>query len=192
LSIRSVTGKPIKFVGVGEKIDALEPFYPDRMASRILGMGDILTLIDKVETAVDEDKARELEKKLRKMEFSLQDFLEQLEQMKRIGPLDQIMDMIPGFSSMKKKMKGFKVDDKQLKRIEAIILSMTPEERNTPSIICGSRRRRIAAGSGMTVSDVNRLLKQFQEMKKMMKKMTSMAGQMKPGSGMFPFGGLQV
>lgn len=131
LSIGSVTGKPIKFVGIGEKVDALEPFYPDRMASRILGMGDILTLIDKVETAVDEEQAKALEKKLRKMEFSLQDFLDQLEQMKKIGPLDQIMDMIPGFSSMSKKMKGLKVDDKQLKRIEAIILSMTLRDRKS-------------------------------------------------------------
>lgn len=188
LSIRSVTGKPIKFVGLGEKIDAIEPFYPDRMASRILGMGDILTLIDKVETTVDHEKARELEKKLRKMDFSLQDFLEQLQQMKKLGPLDQLLDMVPGFSSMARKMKGFKVDDRQLKRIEAIILSMTPGERSDPGVICGSRRRRIASGSGTTVSEINRLLKQFQEMKKMMKKMTSMTGSMKLGPGMFPFG----
>jgi len=188
LSIRAVTGKPIKFVGLGEKIDAIEPFYPDRMASRILGMGDILTLIDKVETTVDQEKARELEQKLRKMDFSLQDFLEQLQQMKKLGPLDQLMDMVPGFSSMARKMKGFKVDDRQLKRIEAIILSMTPGERNDPGVICGSRRRRIASGSGTTVSEINRLLKQFQEMKKLMKKMTSMTGPMKLGPGMFPFG----
>lgn len=172
LSIKSVTGVPIKFVGVGEKSDALEPFYPDRMASRILGMGDMLSLIEKAETAMDKGKAAELQKKMETANFDLEDFLEQLQQMKKMGPLNQIMDMIPGLSSISHKLPAG-VDDSQVKRIEAIVLSMTPEERRNPQIIDGSRKRRIARGSGRTPQDVNQLLNQFRMTQKMMKQMQS-------------------
>ena len=168
LSIRSVTGKPIKFVGMGEKLEQLEPFHPDRMASRILGMGDVLTLIEKAQTSFDEQKAIELEKKLRSQQFTLDDFLDQLEEMKNLGPLDEIMGMIPGMNS--KALKGLNVDEKEIVRIQAIIQSMTPAERENPSIIDSKRRKRIANGSGTRVQDVNKLLKQFKETQKMMKK----------------------
>jgi len=168
LSIRSVTGKPIKFVGMGEKLEQLEPFHPDRMASRILGMGDVLTLIEKAQTSFDEQKAIELEKKLRSQQFTLEDFLDQLEEMKNLGPLDEIMGMIPGMNS--KALKGLNVDEKEIVRIQAIIQSMTPAERENPSIIDSKRRKRIANGSGTRVQDVNKLLKQFKETQKMMKK----------------------
>ncbi|WP_347550374.1 signal recognition particle protein [Pseudalkalibacillus hwajinpoensis] len=187
LSIKSVTDKPIKFAGMGEKLDALEPFHPERMASRILGMGDVLTLIEKAQTSVDEDKAKELEKKMRTMSFTFDDFLEQLGQVRSMGPLDELMDMIPGMN--KKAMKNVSVDEKQIGRVEAIIQSMTTREKEEPDIINSSRKKRIAVGSGTSVQDVNRLLKQFDEMKKMMKQMTNMSkGGKKKGKGMnFPF-----
>ena len=187
LSIKAVTDKPIKFAGMGEKLDALEPFHPERMASRILGMGDVLTLIEKAQTSVDEDKAKELEKKMRTMSFTFDDFLDQLGQVRSMGPLDELMDMIPGMN--KKAMKNVSVDEKQIGRVEAIIQSMTTREKEEPDIINASRKKRIAVGSGTSVQDVNRLLKQFDEMKKMMKQMTNMSkGGKKKGKGMnFPF-----
>ncbi len=169
LSIRAVTGKPIKFCGVGEKANALEPFHPDRMASRILGMGDILTLIEKAQEAVDEKKAAELEKKLRKNEFTLEDFRDQMAMVRKMGSLSDIMKMIPGVSKMIQARK-VDIDEKELVRIEAIINSMTPAERRNHHIINGSRRRRIARGSGTRVQDVNRLLKNYDQVLKMLKK----------------------
>ncbi len=186
LSIRAVVEKPIKFAGVGERVDALEPFYPDRMASRILGMGDIVTLVEKAQQQVDEKKALDLEKKIRKAEFTFEDFLDQLQQLKNMGPLSDVLSMIPGMN----KMANVKnVDDGELVRVEAIIKSMTAEERNKPQIINGSRRRRIAMGSGATVQEVNRLLKQFTEMQKMMKSMTKGKGRMKAKNMMKGMGG---
>lgn len=186
LSIRAVVDKPIKFVGIGERVDALEPFYPDRMASRILGMGDIVTLVEKAQEQVDEKKALDLEKKLRKAEFTFEDFLDQLQQLKNMGPLSDVLAMIPGMN----KMANVKnVDDGELVRVEAIIKSMTLEERNKPQIINGSRRRRIALGSGTTVQEVNRLLKQFTEMQKMMKSFTKGKGKMKAKHLMKGMGG---
>jgi len=186
LSIRAVTGKPIKFAAMGEKLDQLEPFYPDRMASRILGMGDVLSLIEKAQENIDEKKAIELEKKIRSQQFTFDDFLDQLEQMKNLGPLDQVLGMIPGVNS--KKVKDLEVDEKELVKIQAIIQSMTKEERTDPSIIDSSRRKRIAIGSGSNVQDVNRLLKQFKETKKMMKKFMGMGKTMKKkGKLGFPF-----
>ncbi|SPD74245.1 Signal Recognition Particle (SRP) component with 4.5S RNA (ffs) [uncultured Desulfobacterium sp.] len=171
LSIKAVTGKPIKFIGVGEKIDALEPFHPDRMASQILGMGDILTLIEKAQDKFDEKEAIRLEKKLRRNEFDLEDFRTQIGQVKRLGSIEQILDMIPGMGKLKK-MKGFTPDQKELVKVEAIINSMTAEERHSHKIINGSRKRRIAMGSGTTVQDINRLLKNFAQTKKMMEQFT--------------------
>lgn len=182
LSIRAVTGTPIKFAGTGEKIDAIEPFHPDRMASRILGMGDVLTLIEKAQAAVDQDKAMEMERKLRTADFTLEDFLDQLQQVKKLGPLDQILGMLPGMNKVKG-MQNMTVDDKQIGRIEAIIRSMTPNERIEPKVINSSRRQRIAKGSGTTVQEVNRLLKQFEEMQKMMKQFSGMAKKMKGKKG---------
>jgi signal recognition particle subunit SRP54 len=167
LSIRAVVQKPIKFAGIGEKLDALEPFYPDRMASRILGMGDIVTLVEKTQEQYDEAKALRLEEKLRKAQFTFDDFLDQLRQIKNMGPLSQVIGMIPGLNRLP---ANAEIDEKNLVRVEAIIQSMTAEERVHPSIINGNRRRRIAMGSGTTVQDVNRLLKQFDEMHKMMKR----------------------
>ncbi|MDP4152326.1 MAG: signal recognition particle protein [Bacillota bacterium] len=167
LSVKYVTGKPIKFVGTGEKLDNLEPFYPDRMANRILGMGDVLTLIEKAEQAFDEKKAVELEKKIREQSFDLGDFYEQMQQMKNMGPLDQIAGMIPGVNSAA--LKDAQIDNNLMKKAGAIIESMTPKERANPDLINGSRRLRIAKGSGTQVSDVNLLLKRFDMMKKMMK-----------------------
>ncbi len=167
LSVKYITGKPIKFIGTGEKLDAIELFHPDRMASRILGMGDILSLIEKAEAAFDEKNARELEKKMREQTFTLEDFLMQMRQLKKMGNLDQILAMMPGANAGA--LKNAEIDEKQMDRIEAIILSMTPTERLKPEIINGSRRKRIAKGCGMQVEDVNRLLKQFEQMKKMMK-----------------------
>jgi len=184
LSVKAITGKPIKFAGMGEKMEDLEVFYPDRMASRILGMGDILTLIEKAQEAIDQKKAEELEKKLRSMQFTLEDFLDQLKQIKKMGPLSQIISMIPGI-----KLKGdvdFDAGEKELKKIEAIINSMTKEERQDPSIINSSRKRRIAMGSGTTVQDVNRLLKQFEDMKRMMKQFSNPSFA-KKGKFKFPF-----
>ena len=180
LSVKYITGKPIKFVGTGEKLDALELFHPDRMASRILGMGDVLSLIEKAEEAYDKKNAEELERKMRDQTFTLEDFLEQLHQLKKMGNLDQLIGMIPGAGSL----KDVQVDEKQMKRIEAIILSMTKKERTYPDIINGSRRKRIANGSGTTVEDVNKLLKQFDQMKKMMKQLT---GGKRKGKMRFPF-----
>ncbi|GAA0461049.1 signal recognition particle protein [Alkalibacillus silvisoli] len=172
LSIRAVTGKPIKFAGMGEKLDQLEAFHPDRMASRILGMGDVFSLIEKAETEVDEKKAKEMQDKMRSMSFTFEDFLEQMDQVKNMGPLDELINMMPGANKMKG-MKNLQVDDKQLSHIEAIIQSMTKTERVDPSVINASRKKRIAKGSGTSVAQVNRLLKQFEEMKKMMKQMTN-------------------
>ncbi|HWI49104.1 MAG TPA: signal recognition particle protein [Rummeliibacillus sp.] len=174
LSIRSVTQKPIKFVGMGEKLDALEPFHPERMASRILGMGDVMSLIEKAQATVDEEKAKELEEKFKTQSFTLDDFLEQMGQVKKLGPLDEILKMLPGANKIKG-LENAKIDDKQIGHIEAIILSMTPAEKTNPEIINASRKKRIAKGSGSSVQDVNRLIKQFDDMKKMMKQMTGMA-----------------
>jgi signal recognition particle subunit SRP54 len=167
LSIKAVTGKPIKFVGTGEKVEALEKFHPERMASRILGMGDIVTLVEKAQQTIDQQKARELEKKLRRAEFTLEDFYEQLQSLKKMGPLSQLINMIPGVGG--KIPQEAELDDRALVSIEAMILSMTPEERRRPNIINGSRRLRIAKGSGTSVQEVNRLLKQYEMMRKMLK-----------------------
>ncbi|TRW50050.1 signal recognition particle protein [Aliidiomarina halalkaliphila] len=193
LSIRHITGKPIKFLGVGEKNDALEPFHPDRIASRILGMGDVLSLIEEVEAKVDRDKAEKVAKKVMKSgKFSLEDFRDQLQQMRSMGGMMGLMDKLPGMGQMAGKLQG-QMDDKTTVRMEAIINSMTPKEREYPDIIKGSRKRRIASGSGVQVQDVNKLLKQFTQMQKMMKKMKGgglakmmrqMGGKMPPG--MFP------
>jgi signal recognition particle subunit SRP54 len=176
LSVASVTGKPIKFACVGEKVDNLEAFHPDRMAGRILGMGDVISLVEKAQETIDAKTAQELERKLRRESFTLEDFLAELQRLKKMGPLDQVLGMIPGM-----KIRGIAEGDageRELRKIEAIIRSMTPHERRDPNTIDGSRRRRIASGSGMTVQDVNRLLNQFQEMRKMMKRFTKMAGKM--------------
>lgn len=168
LSIKAVIGKPIKFAGVGERLDALEPFHPSRIASRILGMGDVLTLIERAQAAVEEEKARRLEEKLRRDEFDLEDFREQLRQLRRMGPLEELLKLIPGVQGLKG-LRGLQMDERQLVRMEAIINSMTKEERRRPQIINGSRRLRIARGSGTSVQEVNRLLKQFQMARKMIK-----------------------
>ncbi len=166
ISLRATVGKPIKFISVGEKLDALERFHPDRLASRILGMGDIVSLVEKAQQTIDQEKALKLEQRLRKQQFTFEDFLEQLAEVKKMGPLSQVMGMIPG---MNKLPQNAEVDDKELVRIEAIIQSMTKKERGNPSLLNGSRRRRIALGSGSTVQDVNKLVKQFEQMQKMMK-----------------------
>jgi signal recognition particle subunit SRP54 len=172
LSVRAVTGKPIKFVGIGEKLDQLEMFYPDRMASRILGMGDVVSLVEKAQDAVDLEEAEKLEEKLRKEAFTLDDFYAQLQQLKKMGPLESILEMIPGMGG--KMMRGLKIDEKAMVRVEAIINSMTKEERGKPNVIDGSRRKRIAQGSGTSVQAVNQLLKQFFMMQKMIKNMAKM------------------
>lgn len=170
LSVRRVTGRPIKFAGVGEKLDALEPFHPDRMADRILGMGDMLTLIEKAQASIDAEEAQRLRQKLKNAEFDLNDFLSQLRQFKKMGPIDQVLGMIPGFSKMSKKMKGqIDFDEKDLVYAEAIINSMTPAERAHPEIMDGSRRKRVARGSGTSVQEVNRLLKQFEQTRKLVR-----------------------
>ncbi len=186
LSVKAVTDCPIKFVGTGEKMEALEPFYPDRMASRILGMGDVLTLIEKAQAAVDEERAKELERKMRTQQFTFDDFLEQLQQVRNMGPLDEILGMIPGLSQAKE-LKNLQVDEKQLSRVEAIIRSMTPQEKQHPEILNASRRRRIARGSGTSIQEVNRLIKQFDNMKKMMKQFSTKGGKKKRRRGGFPF-----
>ena len=173
LSIRAVTQTPIKFVGLGEKMDALEPFHPERMASRILGMGDVLTLIEKAQANVDEQKAKELEQKMRTASFTLEDFLDQLAQVRKLGPLDELLKMMPGANKIKG-LNNMQIDEKQIAHVEAIIQSMTKEEKNHPEVLNSNRKRRIAKGSGRTVPEVNRLLKQFEDMKKMMKQMTGM------------------
>jgi signal recognition particle subunit SRP54 len=175
LSVKAVTGCPIKFASLGEKLDALEPFHPERMASRILGMGDMLSLIEKAQSNIDTEKAKEMERKMRNAEFTFEDFLEQMDQVKKLGPIDQIMDMIPGMGKMKQ-AKDLKVDDKQMGRIEAIVYSMTTEEKRNPDMINHSRRKRIATGSGTSLAEVNRLIKQFDEMRRMMKQFSDMMG----------------
>ncbi|WP_038357356.1 signal recognition particle protein, partial [Bacillus anthracis] len=182
LSIKAVTNTPIKFAGMGEKLDALEAFHPERMASRILGMGDVLTLIEKAQATVDEEKAKELEQKMRTLSFTLDDFLEQLGQVRQLGPLDELLGMLPGANKIKG-LKNAQVDEKQIGHIEAIIRSMTKLEREQPEIINASRKKRIAKGSGTTVQEINRLIKQFDDMKKMMKTMTGMQKGKKKGLG---------
>ncbi len=188
LSIRAVTGKPIFYVGMGEKLSDLEQFYPDRMASRILGMGDVMTLIEKAEAQIDEQKAAELGKKFKNNELDFNDFLEQMQQMKKMGGLTSILSMLPGMGLP----ADLDIDDDALKGTEAIIYSMTKEERTKPSIINPSRKRRIAAGAGVDISEVNRLIKQFEQSKKMMKQMSGMMSgkKMKRGKFKFPFGGM--
>lgn len=193
LSIRAVTQKPIKFIGMGEKLDNLEPFYPDRMASRILGMGDVLSLIEKAESALDLEKAKELGKKLKKNEMDFEDFLMQLEQVQNLGPLDKLLELVPGMGNLKGQIGDLDSKGKEINRTKAIIQSMTLEERRNPQILNASRKKRIARGSGTSVQDVNRLIKQFNEMKKMMKMFQSsgMMGKMKkggfPGMPKLPF-----
>ncbi|QNU65363.1 signal recognition particle protein [Ruminiclostridium herbifermentans] len=181
LSVKTVTGKPIKFIGVGEKLNEIEPFFPDRMASRILGMGDVLSLIEKAQDAFDEKQALELEKKMRTMQFTLEDFLEQMQQIKKMGSIGDILGMMPGIDSKALKEINQEESEKNMARTEAIIRSMTKKERNDPSIINASRKKRISAGSGTTVQEVNALLKQFEEMRKMMKMMTDMGKRSKKG-----------
>jgi len=185
ISIQAITSKPIKFIGVGEKLDALEPFHPDRMASRILGMGDMLSLIEKAQSAVDEKKAQELEKKLRKNQFTLEDFRDQMAQVRKIGSIDEILSMIPGMGKLKQ-MKHLKVDEGEFVRIGAIIDSMTAQERRSHQIINASRRKRIAKGSGTTVQQVNQLLKNYVNVQKMIKKMNK-GGHRNLGSVGLPF-----
>lgn len=184
LSVRSVTGKPIKYIGMGEKMEDLEPFYPDRMASRILGMGDVLSLIEKAQKAYDEKQAMEMAQKMRNNDFTLEDFLDQMQQIKKMGPLKDLIGMIPGMSQLN--LNDVDVDPKAMAHIEAIIQSMTKEERQNPSILNGPRKKRIANGSGRTIAEVNRLLKQFEEMKKMMKQVNSLA-KGKKGKFRMPF-----
>lgn len=184
LSVKAVTGKPIKFIGVGEKLDAFEVFHPDRMASRILGMGDVLSLIEKAEQAFDQKKAEELERKMRTQGFTLEDYLEQMQQVKKMGSLEQLMGMIPGFSAAKQ-VKDLELGEKKLQSIEAIICSMTIKERRKPDIIDGSRRRRIAMGSGTSVQEVNRMLKEFDQARKLVKSLTEKGK--RGGKMKFPF-----
>ena len=173
LSISQMTNLPIKFIGTGEKTDALEAFHPERMASRILGMGDVLTLVERAQEAFDHKQMQNLEQKMRKSSLTLEDFLQQIQQIQKMGSVGQILDMVPGFSSISRKLSTEDADGKGLKKVEAIIYSMTPAERNRPDIIKGSRRRRIATGSGTTPYDVNQLLNQFKQMQRMMKQISS-------------------
>ncbi|PKM66263.1 MAG: signal recognition particle protein [Firmicutes bacterium HGW-Firmicutes-2] len=184
LSVKAVTQKPIKFAGMGEKLSDLEVFYPERMASRILGMGDVLTLIEKAQSNIDQKKASEMERKFRKAEFNFEDFLDQMQQLKSMGSLSDLMAMIPGMNAQ---MKNVQIDDKEMAKMEAMILSMTLEERNDPNVINVSRKNRIAAGSGNKIQDVNRFIKQFEQSKKMMKQMSGMMGKKgrRGGKGMF-------
>ncbi len=189
LSVKAVTGRPIKFTGTGEKLDALEPFYPERMASRILGMGDVLSLIEKAQSSMDQEKAAQLEARLRQSRFTFDDYLEQLSQIKKMGSMQDILGMIPG---MGKQLKNVQVDEKQLVFVEAMIKSMTPQERANPGIINGSRKLRIARGSGCQVQDVNKLMRQYEQMQKMIKQINTMQGgigkKAKKGKGKAPFG----
>jgi len=187
LSVKAVTGCPIKFAGMGEKLDALEVFHPDRMADRILGMGDMLTLIEKAQANFDAEQVEKLNKRIKSMEFTLDDFMEHMNQVKKMGPLDQVLGMIPGLGNMKK-MKDLQINDKDLVFVEAIISSMTPWERQNPQEINGSRRRRVARGSGTTVQEVNRLLKQFEQTRKMMRQLVGMEKNIKKGKMKNPFG----
>ena len=188
LSVRSVTGKPIKYIGMGEKMEDLEPFYPDRMASRILGMGDVLSLIEKAQQNYDEKQAAEMAEKMRNNDFNLEDFLDQMQQIKKMGPLKDLLGMIPGMSQFN--LNDVEVNPKDMAHIEAIIQSMTKEERQDPSILNGPRKKRIANGSGRTIAEVNRLLKQFEEMKKMMKQMNMMGKMAKGKKGRFKIPGM--
>jgi signal recognition particle subunit SRP54 len=180
LSISAVTGVPVKFMGTGEKTDALEVFHPDRLAGRILGMGDILTLVERAQEHVDQKQAAKMEEKLRKATFTLEDMLDQLQQVQKMGPLGQVLGMIPGFGGMAKDAQAA-VDRGELRQVEAIIRSMTPRERRDPSVLNASRRRRIATGSATTLTDVNRLVKQFGEMQKLMKQLSGSGGRRLPG-----------
>jgi signal recognition particle subunit SRP54 len=183
LSIRWVSGVPIKFIGIGEKVDAFEPFYPDRLASRILGMGDVLTLVEKAEKAFDKRRVKELEKKVKTASFNLEDFLSQLKELRKMGPIGQLVEMLPGASQMARQLPAG-MEEKYLEKVEAMILSMTPEERRNPESIDGSRRRRIARGSGVKPQDINQLLNQFRQMQKLMK--MGMGGKLPPNlRGMF-------
>jgi signal recognition particle subunit SRP54 len=183
LSIRWVSGVPIKFIGIGEKVDAFEPFYPDRLASRILGMGDVLTLVEKAEKAFDKRRVKELEKKVKTASFNLEDFLSQLKELRKMGPIGQLVEMLPGASQMARQLPAG-MEEKYLEKIEAMILSMTPQERRNPESIDGSRRRRIARGSGVKPQDINQLLNQFRQMQKLMK--MGMGGKLPPNlRGMF-------
>jgi signal recognition particle subunit SRP54 len=170
LSIKAVTDKPILYTSTGEKLAEFEPFHPDRMASRILGMGDVLSFIEKAEKAVDADEAQKLEQKIRKQQFGLDDFLDQMKQIRRLGPIGNLVGMLPGFGQLKQ-LKGARIDERELDRVEAIVTSMTPAERRSPQIIDGSRRKRIAAGSGTSVQAVNQLIKQFGQMQKVMRRL---------------------
>jgi signal recognition particle subunit SRP54 len=172
LSVKAVTGKPILFASTGEKLEAFDRFHPDRMASRILGMGDVLSLIEKAEQQIDEKQALDLEQKMKSNQFTLEDFLQQLKQVRKMGPLSGLLGMLPGMGAMKQ-LKNADVDERELDRVEAIILSMTPEERANPGLIKGSRRKRIANGSGTKIQQVNQLVKQFDQMRKMMRHMAS-------------------
>jgi len=176
LSIRAVTGLPVKFIGTGEKVDALEAFHPDRFASRILGMGDVLSLIEKAQETVDKEEAKTLERRMRAGTMDLNDFISQIQQVKKMGTLTDIVGMIPGLGGMKKQLESAQIDDSVWKKMEAIVYSMTPEERHRPEIIDGSRRRRIARGSGTTPQDINQLLKQWREAKKLMEALASGRG----------------
>lgn len=187
LSVKAVTGCPVKFVGMGEKLDALEPFYPDRMASRILGMGDVLSLIEKAQSVIDINDAQKMAETIQKDEFTLEQFLQQMQQIKKMGSIESILKMIPGMGNVSQKLKEANVDENEFARVEAIIRSMTLKERRMPNIINGSRRKRIAAGCGMRVQDVNKLLKNFQESKKMMKKVKGMNKYAKKGGFKLPF-----
>ena len=169
LSINKVTGTPIKFIGIGEGIDDIELFHPDRLASRILGMGDVVTLVERAQETISEERMKDMESKIRKATFDLEDFLEQIQQIKKMGPFSQILEMIPGFSSISSKMSQQDINGDSIKSVEAIVYSMTPGERRNPDILNGSRRRRIALGSGTSAQQVNQLLNQFRQMKKMMK-----------------------
>jgi signal recognition particle subunit SRP54 len=173
LSVKAVTGKPIMYASTGERLSELERFHPDRMATRILGMGDVLSLIEKAEQEVDEDDAAELERKIRRAEFTLEDFLKQMKAVRRMGPLSNVLGMMPGMGKAMKEVRQANIDEKELDRLEAIILSMTPAERTNPDLIKGSRRKRIAQGSGTNVSAVNNLVKQFDQMRKLLKQMAS-------------------
>jgi len=179
LSITSMTGIPVKYIGVGERIDALEQFHPDRLASRILGMGDVLTLAEKAQATFDQDQMADLERKIKQSTFDLEDFLNQMQAVKKMGSMSQILEMVPGFSMMKGKVNADDLDDNHLVKAESIIYSMTPDERSKPEMIGGSRRRRIAKGSGTSPQDVNQLLNQFKQVRKMMKEMSSSGGQKK-------------
>lgn len=187
LSVRKVTGTPIKFAGMGEKLDALEPFHPDRMADRILGMGDVLTLIEKAQANFDAEQAAKLNKKIRQADFNLEDFLDQMQQVKKLGPLEQVLGMIPGMGKLTKQLKDQQLDGKEMGQVEAIIYSMTPWERQHPEKIDGSRKKRIARGSGTRVQDVNQLLKQFEQTRKMMKQLSNMTKGGKKSKIKLPF-----